>query len=362
MNLFEIPEIIDCICNFLTVVDMFELMQVNHTCNQIIESNYYFKGMKLYYYKESMALLKGYFEYPEINRDVLKLCYYNNENILRDLYYEYSKGDFKMIKYLCLNYHQQINTNLMFELNCIHGYFEIAKWLYNKFKINLQNNYYIFKSISNGHLNVAKWIYEINNIHIDEMKSTFRRACEIGHLEAVKWLYGLDTSIDIDIGTFRITCCKGHLELAQYLYSLGIQNCIESSDDIMLNATTLNYINYDDRNYDVLFSEICMNGHLEIAKWLYGLKKINIHIEDELIFRWSCVNGYLDMAKWLYSLDGLIDIHIHDESVFQLSYYSKRYDVIDWLCGICSDYYLEVDTKELYYKGQKINVWSHNFV
>jgi len=86
---------------------------------------------------------------------------------------------------------------------------------------------------------------------------------------------------------------------------------------------------------DEAFRHSCYNGHLEVAKWLYGLDgRFNIHAEDENVFRYSCGNGHLKVVKWLYELDGKIDIHIKNEHAFLYSCEFGHLKVAKWLYGL----------------------------
>ena len=69
----------------------------------------------------------------------------------------------------------------------------------------------------------------------------------------------------------------------------------------------LNKLREDSSHLDMreIFIESCLNGHLEVAKWIYsiglisGNDKFNIHNNHECIFRQSCARGYIMLAKWI---------------------------------------------------------------
>ena len=56
------------------------------------------------------------------------------------------------------------------------------------------------------------------------------------------------------------------------------------------------------------FINSCLNGHIEIARWLihlgesYDYNKIDIHAVDESAFVNSCINGHIEIAHWLIHL------------------------------------------------------------
>ena len=63
-----------------------------------------------------------------------------------------------------------------------------------------------------------------------------------------------------------------------------------------------------------LFTEACMSGDLDLAKWVVGLVshgktpsqkaylKTNIHYDSEAPFRLACAQGHVDLAKWLIAI------------------------------------------------------------
>ena len=64
---------------------------------------------------------------------------------------------------------------------------------------------------------------------------------------------------------------------------------------------------YLDYGKDQAFYDVCVNGYLKMAHWLYSLGDIDIHINDD-VFVFSCYFGRFEVAQWLYSL-GNVDIH-----------------------------------------------------
>jgi ankyrin repeat protein len=76
---------------------------------------------------------------------------------------------------------------------------------------------------------------------------------------------------------------------------------------------------------DFAFRKACMNGHIEIARWLVSLGGVDIHEEYDDAFRMACRNGHMEIARWLVSLGG-VDIHAAD-SAFRCS----NRQIVEWL-------------------------------
>lgn len=100
---------------------------------------------------------------------------------------------------------------------------------------------------------------------------------------------------------------------------------------------------------DNFFLWACKSGEKDIAEWIYNLSKrnpgtkIDIHEDNEYLFRVSCTYGNLEMAKWLYNISKIdnnikINIRIFDDYVFINSCSSGSKEIAEWLCTICNDY------------------------
>ena len=93
-------------------------------------------------------------------------------------------------------------------------------------------------------------------------------------------------------------------------------------NNLLLSVKEMNVL--DDYSKDLIskaqhhgFDKNCIGGHLAVAQWLYAHsnEKVNIHANNEYIFKWTCANGQLAVAQWLYSLDN-ININIHADNDF----------------------------------------------
>lgn len=171
----------------------------------------------------------------------------------------------------------------------------------------------------------------------------FCEICAEGDLKKVKAYYGTNgAQIHWRCDALIVACQNNLLDIAKWLYFLK---------------------KFDfDRHMDLLFKHACSNGHLDIAQWIYVEKKINIcdvenafalacahghlnttqwlhslradiHTENDYAFSRACANGQLRVARWLYSL-GEIDIHADYENAFALACGGGYLNVAQWLYSL----------------------------
>lgn len=112
---------------------------------------------------------------------------------------------------------------------------------------------------------------------------------------------------------FYKVCTNGNIMVAKWLYSLGYVN-IHIGDDYA-------------------FRLACGNGHEHIVKWLYSIGNVNIHAEMDQPFRLACGKGYESIAKWLYSI-GNINIHRNNNQAIRWAIMGKHNNIVKWLMAL----------------------------
>ena len=88
------------------------------------------------------------------------------------------------------------------------------------------------------------------------------------------------------------------------------------------------------------FRQACMNGNLELAKWLLKVNpNIDISAKNEHAFRWACMNGHLELAKWLLEINPYIDITSNSNEAFLGACFNGKLNVAQWLSKIMPECY-----------------------
>jgi len=137
---------------------------------------------------------------------------------------------------------------------------------------------------------------------------------------------------------FRWSCKHGYLNIAKWLYSLGGVDLHADDDHVFKCCSRVQWLyslekNIQAQNGKIIFQISCENGHLNVAQWLHSLGNINHKEIDKYIFRKSCINGHLDVAKWINSL-GYVNIHTSHEYAFRKTCDNGYLNVVQWLYSL----------------------------
>ena len=96
-------------------------------------------------------------------------------------------------------------------------------------------------------------------------------------------------------------------------------------------------------NINAFFILACEKQYFTVAEWLYSKYKenIDVHFDNEYIFRYACINGHLKLLKWFIELtikDTSIDIHINDEDGFVNACICGHLHIMKYLFRLSQNY------------------------
>lgn len=184
---------------------------------------------------------------------------YNNKN------YEFCR------KLYNLSYFDKnINIDDEFIDCCVNNNLDFAIWLY---RTNYNNKEY-------GFLENVKMCFGSNNIYTNN-DAEFIIACEKGYLNIVSWLYSLDNISQIGWNRGFFAACKNSLDILKWYHSVEQKKNNDISEKLNQG-----------------FKECCLFGNLENAKWLYSVGSIDIHMDNNILFKKSGVS----IVSWLLEL------------------------------------------------------------
>lgn len=331
-------------------------------------------------------------------------------NILYSTLHECKSLETFIFLYSFLEKYKLFSNKYLFRKNCLQADLSIIKWIYNHcLEINdpiVSNDINcLFKDsssiflmmIHSSNLEKIKWIYDLINqkYHMflksyEMYKETFIKLCQNATLDVVKWLYDIilnDLKIVLDQDTFSdlwiASCCNGNFETTEWIYeicnnsrcSLDIINGFKLACKNVKNPNIKlvkwiysliikNYQYYEIIIQDQYFIDHCKLGNLEMAKFLYNLSlirkyPIDIHQNNEIIFKLTCQYGKLDVAKWLYhisiSINSKINIHHDNEDAFISSCRHGHLYMAQWLYNTTLE---ENDPIDIYADTQYAFKWA----
>lgn len=209
----------------------------------------------------------------------VKLCVYNNVELLMNIY----------IKYLCMK-----NREIIHWL-CKVGKIKIAKKIFeHNSQIYLDYHNILCDACFFGHLNIVKWLTKINpNIKKTTYEEGFRYSCSMGNFKLIKWLY--NKYPDINMNTYN----------------------------------------------DFAFHKGCENGKIKTVKFLFEKSNVNLNIYNDYGFRAACKNNHIQLANWLITKNPnkYKIVYANEKQInFEIKYtYEKKYNIKREICCVCFD-------------------------
>lgn len=222
-----------------------------------------------------------------------------------------------------------ININELIDTATDAGNLEFLKWLIASYNIELKDGWISIRGIthhllsiavSKNHLALVKWLVDEQNLPLKVYRykreyddSFLNWVLSLGHIEIAQWLYDekgfkLNDKLILNKITHR-AISQSHLHVLKWLN----QNHLKFCPDALLYAIKKNKyqickwlgnqgLQLNPINLDNAFAYVCVNGSLEIAKWLvdeYSFNPILTDKENENPLLLACLNGSTEIVKWL---------------------------------------------------------------
>ena len=127
---------------------------------------------------------------------------------------------------------------------------------------------------------------------------------------------------------FEIACDKGDRDIVEWIYDSAA-----NVYDVFIDLHVDN---------EKIFRKLCANSNRILLEWLISVSKsdsyfININACDDEGFRWMCVNGRTDDAEWLYNIskdNKKININALEDNAFQNCCKENRLHTAKWLYNL----------------------------
>ena len=360
MSLFQIHDLDEFFLNFVNILEDYKFFFINKYYYHFLKNYNIYKTWKFIIdiwnrknnYYEYIYILSEYHDYQFKAFDYVQILFDLSCGLGNELSF-----------YLMKRYEININhkNNSPFRICCYCENLKMAKWLlkYSSTKIDINA---VNKKLHNafciccmrGNLQIGKWLCEQGkiNIHFNNDKA-FVLCCKYGKLEMAKWL--MKMTIDPNIGqinnkalndAFCYCCVKNNVEIAKWLIESNMVELDIHIDEEKPFRLCCKYGNLEMAMWLYYLSNE-MNNEINMTKWIsydlvYSLKKpfLNVLsfkrvIDDALCC--CCVNGNLEMAKWIYSIskeidhDLILNMHVNGEEPVRLCFQYNNFEMAKWL-------------------------------
>ena len=170
------------------------------------------------------------------------------------------------------------------------------------------------------------------------MLQEFRDAYLTNDLDLVKSLVQPELSVLNEL--FREVCQNGHLDMAKYLYANGA-NISDRNNFAFIAACAFGHADIAQWLYSIsanndaltnavidAFIHACYRGQFHIVKWLHGLGA-TITAKENFAFVLACSNGHWEIAKYLYNWGA--NISDQDNNAIQNACINGHFEIMKWL-------------------------------
>ncbi|KAL4115158.1 hypothetical protein PRIC2_014052 [Phytophthora ramorum] len=198
------------------------------------------------------------------------------------------------------------------------------------------------KAVVGGHRDVVMWLYQYAGSYTRDDQKTTLAVIASGDVELIQWLWG---RLDMPPGNgMREAAANGHIEMLELLEFQGyggidVGQLVKTAEAGQLNAVrwTIRDLDRQDRNYrdwgdygfalrsdsnsgrveitrlgweaGLAIHAAAVNGHLDVAKYLYNRIDIRLDFDDKVqggrVSRDTMVlaaeRGFLDVVQWLWA-------------------------------------------------------------
>lgn len=148
----------------------------------------------------------------------------------------------------------------------------------------------------------------------------FIEYCHKKNMEEIMEYYdyikiNFEDDIILNVDCIFIECCEtGKLILVKWFWKIYEKEIKE----------------YDKSFYEA-FEQTCKKGHVDIAKWLMDISKIDISYKNYYIYKYCYKNGNFEIIKWMYDIIKNNILEINHNILFQIVCCKNNKDIAEWM-------------------------------
>lgn len=274
----------------------------------------------------------------------------SNKQALQQMFYQACiDGDMAQVQKLApfVDIHAGENGGLRFAAE--NGRLDVVKFLHDKgVDLAVNENYAYIHAASRGHLHIMRYIEENKNPSDKVKSSAYELAGQNGHLDVMEHIdkqidfEQLDTEISVTM--FLLACIQGHLDIVKYLHQKrGINPYCEDGLALVKAATAgkADIVKYLIEECDVDFSarydealSVAVQCDSADCVEILHQKGADLRMQNDICVKYAAMYGAsLPMFKYLHK-HGL-NMNIDDEYALRYMVTNRKLDVLQFLHQDC---------------------------